>query len=1241
MFAAPTIRKIVNSHPYPGLRAFRADEAHLFFGRDDQVDKLLEKLQYSHFVAVVGPSGCGKSSLVKAGLIPALRSGFLMEEGSKWKIVEMRPGAAPYNNLSEELCTAFRGSTAKEYIKAELKRSPKGLIELLRSGDLPRGENFLLIVDQFEELFRYKRNENIDEVTAFISLLIESSSQREVSIHVVITMRSDFLGDASLFPGLPEILNDNQFLTPRLTREQTKEAIEGPAWVCGGYLENQLVTTLLNDIGVDHDQLPLLQNSLMIMWSNALEESGRNVGSRDEDNPVVLTISDYDKIGKIKSALSDHADKVYEKLSEKQRAIAEIMFKRLTERSLQQKDIRVPSKVSEIAAIAKVSDKEVIEVADLFRAVTCNFIVPDNETKLRPETYLDISHESLMRQWNRMKKWVTEEYESANKYKRLLLDANNYFNRSGELLQGINLYNALKWQKESKPNEAWADRYAQGELPQVLAYLRKSKTKYKRDKIRGFLLLAFLMMSLLAIAYGGYQMQQNKINEQYGRIREEQEKDSLSRVAEDSRDSLRATKSRNDIEMERRKLAEIRVEKLEFTKKLLEVEKDKFENVTLSYNSHFHRCVHIDSMGRSKAEQLLQAYLHRDDTVSFRKTLNLLNSIADELDVAETNPTLAFRGINKIVAGIKNYEEIKDYGFEEIILKFINSYLYNSSWIEPAYSNLHTTSLVLSPSRDTFVYNIESFIVKGRVVNGDSLVIHAPHDLRKTPHLTSLAMGAGNEILGIARNKLVRWKNDRKTIFPIPVDTNSFSTLAPNGNFLATYSISRGLVLWGISGGEKKEFELIDSVNDLDGVYAFTFSRDSKFLVIGYKEGCRVLNTKGETIAALRKTDIKTAGSADRGSNGYSFTVTAVNFSADSKKIILATSDRNVMMWYWMTGRNVKKRPEIGGITNEISNIYLSPDESRIIVKCNNDPHLIFSDINRNDLRLLIDKDTNFTYCDFLRDDVILTADYTGNIRTWRIYPKFTDARQALHAIRIAAPNWDERLMEFREEFEKRNEKFEQILASNNRDSLKLAAEYYYIWNDDKGSYNESKQLALKLWNMNRAGHFDAQVGTIIIKDNYKLIEIDSTNYFGNADKLRENISLREKVLEHDSSKKVDLFYAESLDYISLSWNQLFLKDFRGAVNSANLAIKLDTSDADPMKYKNLALAYLLTHDFGKFEEYFKRAMKESTEHSEDVHSLALTFLDDLEKLREEGIIPEHDADIAKELGHLKEILKM
>src|SRR5262249_22054676 len=162
-------------------------------------------------------SGAGKSSLVRAGLLPALEAGFVVEAGSDWRVAVMRPGSAPLTALADALLaphvlTEAGGSPRQEFALAEFRRGAFGSAPLVSAAHLPASCNLLLVVDQFEELFRYCREPaQKDQASIFIELLLEATTQREVSISVVLTMRSDFVGDCARFRGLQERLNDNQF----------------------------------------------------------------------------------------------------------------------------------------------------------------------------------------------------------------------------------------------------------------------------------------------------------------------------------------------------------------------------------------------------------------------------------------------------------------------------------------------------------------------------------------------------------------------------------------------------------------------------------------------------------------------------------------------------------------------------------------------------------------------------------------------------------------------------------------------------------------------------------------------------------------------------------------------------------------------------------------------------------------------------------------------------------------------
>ncbi len=259
-------------NPFPGLRPFDTDEDYLFFGREHQTVELLKLLREHRFLAVVGTSGSGKSSLVRAGLLPELQGGTINAAGSSWEIAILRPGGNPIRNLARALCDAdlydSEGEDTEPSLVATLTRSGLGLVDAVRQSDIEADVNLLIVVDQFEEVFRFRQSSsaNEDVAASFVSLLLEASQQRDLPIYAILTMRSDYIGDCAEFRGLAEAVNDGEYLIPRLKRDQLRTAIEGPVKVGGGQIANRLVQELMNDVGNDQDQLPLLQHALMRTW---------------------------------------------------------------------------------------------------------------------------------------------------------------------------------------------------------------------------------------------------------------------------------------------------------------------------------------------------------------------------------------------------------------------------------------------------------------------------------------------------------------------------------------------------------------------------------------------------------------------------------------------------------------------------------------------------------------------------------------------------------------------------------------------------------------------------------------------------------------------------------------------------------------------------------------------------------------------------------------------------------------
>jgi WD40 repeat protein/energy-coupling factor transporter ATP-binding protein EcfA2 len=476
---------MISSLPYPGLRPFTREETDIFFGREEHTDELLEILGRSHFLAVLGPSGCGKSSLVRAGMLSALETGFISSAGARWRVADMRPGDRPLTRLA----AALMGETALEherqnegdalaFLSATLRRGPLGLIEVLRETPLPPHTNLLVFVDQFEEIFRFrdKGTSHRDESDAFVAMLLDTAAQREMPVYVAITMRSDYLGHCAVFAGLPEAMNQSQYLTPRLTREQRQSAIVGPAKVFDADIEPTLTNRLLNDMGSDPNQLPLMQHVLMRMWQR-LEARPSASGHR------VLTLADYEATGGLAMALSNHADEAWHELATgEQRRIAEVMFRRLTERSADQRDTRRPAPLSEVAAVAGVSWEQVAEVVDAFRRPDRSFVTPRVGETLYPNTRLDITHESLISNWQRLDGWAQTEAKSAETYRLLEQSARRWKAGQSALWGTPDLDLALSWKQTEHPTAMWAERYAPA-FDLAMTFLDESKAARDRDAL--------------------------------------------------------------------------------------------------------------------------------------------------------------------------------------------------------------------------------------------------------------------------------------------------------------------------------------------------------------------------------------------------------------------------------------------------------------------------------------------------------------------------------------------------------------------------------------------------------------------------------------------------------------------------------------------------------------------------------------------------------------------------------------
>jgi len=506
-------------NPFPGLRTFEPDEDHLFFGREQQTDELLRKLRTTRFLAILGKSGSGKSSLVRSGLIPTLYGGGMTRAGSRWRVAIMRPGEDPLGNLATALAMPDALGDAlgdeeltRSFFDTTLRASNRGLVECIRQSRTPAADNVLVLVDQFEELFRYKRSRRVvgrDEAVAFVKLLLEARGS-EVPCYIAITMRSDFVGDCMEFGSLPEVVNDGIYLVPRMTREELRSAISGPVAVGGGTIAPRLVSRLLNDVGDDPDQLPILQHALMRTWDRWEE---------DHEQGEPLDLRHYEAIGMMQSALSRHAEECFAELDSRGQVIAEKLFKALTDKGTDSRGVRRPAPLSEVCLLTDSPIEDVAAVVDNFRKPGRSFLTPPFGVPLHANSILDISHESLMRIWGRLSQWAEEEAASGQLYLNVARAAQRHEEGAAALWRDPELQLALTWRDKAHPTEEWAGRYDPS-FRRAMAFLDASrdardrkvreKESQRRQQLRRARALTaiFSVISLIMLALGAFALTQ-------------------------------------------------------------------------------------------------------------------------------------------------------------------------------------------------------------------------------------------------------------------------------------------------------------------------------------------------------------------------------------------------------------------------------------------------------------------------------------------------------------------------------------------------------------------------------------------------------------------------------------------------------------------------------------------------------------------------------------------------------------
>ncbi|MEJ2305271.1 MAG: protein kinase, partial [Anaerolineales bacterium] len=450
----PTSAEAVIENPYKGLRSFQEADAEDFFGRDAMVQRLLARLNSienaasgdgnapgeGRFLAVVGPSGCGKSSLVRAGLIPALRRGGL--PGShNWFVVDFIPGTHPMEELEAALLRV--AINPPESLLGQLNEDQRGVLRAVRRS-LPSDESIelVLVIDQFEEVFTLVAEE--ERRARFLDSLVAAVEDPRTRLRVVITLRADFTGQPLQYLDFGELFRQGaEFVLP-MSPEELEGAIVKPAQRAGLILEPGLVERIIWEVRDQPGTLPLLQHALTELFE-------RREGRR-------LTLAAYEASGGVLGALGQRAEEVYSSLDKPGQELTRQVFLRLVTLGdgagdgSTSPDTRRRVLRSELEALVDPGSNQgsiltgVLDSFGRYRLLTF-----DRDPVTRGPT-VEVAHEALLREWSGLSQWL-ESCRNDISTQRLLGAAAREWGQFGMdpgfLLRGSRLDQFSGWAEET------------------------------------------------------------------------------------------------------------------------------------------------------------------------------------------------------------------------------------------------------------------------------------------------------------------------------------------------------------------------------------------------------------------------------------------------------------------------------------------------------------------------------------------------------------------------------------------------------------------------------------------------------------------------------------------------------------------------------------------------------------------------------------------------------------------------
>jgi WD40 repeat protein/energy-coupling factor transporter ATP-binding protein EcfA2 len=460
-------------------------------GRQRQVFDLLTLFQSSQIIGLFGENGTGKSTLIQKGLIPELEKGFLGIGGRKWKTATIRPGITPLENLSASFPKLkdqnYKQKLEDEYLlTSRMKSNNDGLrLAALQFLNENEGNNYLLVIDNFEDLFHFKDTvinpeEWKNNSNSFIQNITKCASYSDVPIYFLIILRSDFVPNIFDYRNFHEILSKSQYSIPQLKRTEFQEVVVSLLASYNKLISNEAINLLYSKIGKDLKNLKILKLCL----EKFVEPT--NNGFIKEINTEILQEVEFN------SLYTEKLESFYNSCTEAERILIEKVFKQITisqEGSNQRKPIRIETLLKVIGVEFSELKPILLKIQNKIDFVL-EIIFPFQErletgdlSFLSENAVINIKNEQFIPHWPRLVEWIKQEKESQEIYKRLSETAKLFDQDLTGYLRPPDLDFTLTWYHDQKPDELWASQF-NGNYRKAIDYLLESKNKHEQELVK-------------------------------------------------------------------------------------------------------------------------------------------------------------------------------------------------------------------------------------------------------------------------------------------------------------------------------------------------------------------------------------------------------------------------------------------------------------------------------------------------------------------------------------------------------------------------------------------------------------------------------------------------------------------------------------------------------------------------------------------------------------------------------------